>query len=73
MQAGSFWRRFVGTVESSDLDDLRRDMILGISAAVLLVGWLALLSAIGYEGRLEYLPAAFVGCARLTIGQLCTC
>jgi signal transduction histidine kinase/DNA-binding response OmpR family regulator len=60
MQAGSFWRRFVGTIESSDLDDLRRDMILGISAAVLLVGWLALLSAIGYEGRLEYLPAAFI-------------
>jgi signal transduction histidine kinase/CheY-like chemotaxis protein len=60
MQASGFWRRFVGTVESSDLDDLRRDMILGISAAVLLVGWLALLSAIGYEGRLEYLPAAFI-------------
>jgi signal transduction histidine kinase/CheY-like chemotaxis protein len=60
MQASGFWRRFVGTVESSDLDDLRRDMILGISAAVLLAGWLALLSAIGYEGRLEYLPAAFV-------------
>jgi signal transduction histidine kinase/CheY-like chemotaxis protein len=60
MQASGFWRRFVGTVESSDLDDLRRDMILGIGAAVLLVGWLALLSAIGYEGRLEYLPAAFI-------------
>jgi len=60
MQASGFWRRFVGTVESSDLDDLRRDMILGISAAALLVGWLALLSAIGYEGRLEYLPAAFI-------------
>ena len=59
MQASSFWGRFVGTVESGDLDDLRRDMILGISAAVLLVGWLALLSAIGYEGRSEYLPAAF--------------
>jgi signal transduction histidine kinase/CheY-like chemotaxis protein len=60
MQASGFWRRFVGTVESSDLDDLRRDMILGISAAALLAGWLALLSAIGYEGRLEYLPAAFI-------------
>ncbi len=60
MQASGFWRRFVGTVESSDLDDLRRDMILGISAAVLLIGWLALLSAIGYEGPVEYLPAAFI-------------
>jgi signal transduction histidine kinase/CheY-like chemotaxis protein len=60
MQASGFWRRFVGTVESSDLDDLRRDMILGIGAAVLLAGWLALLSAIGYGGRLEYLPAAFI-------------
>jgi signal transduction histidine kinase/CheY-like chemotaxis protein len=60
MQASSFWQRYVGTIESGDLDDLRRDMILEVSAAVLVIGWLLTLSAIGYEGRLEYLPAAFI-------------
>ena len=60
MQASSFWQRYIGTIESGDLDDLRRDMILEVSAAVLVIGWLLTLSAISYEGRLEYLPAAFI-------------
>jgi signal transduction histidine kinase/CheY-like chemotaxis protein len=60
MQASSFWQRFIGTIESGDLDDLRRDMILEIGAAVLVIGWLLTLSAIGYDGRLEYLPAAII-------------
>jgi signal transduction histidine kinase len=60
MQASSFWRRFIGTIESGDLDDLRRDMILEIGVAAFVIGWLVTLSAIGYEGRLEYLPVAFI-------------
>ena len=60
MQASSFWQRFIGTIESGDLDDLRRDMILEIGVAAFVIGWLVTLSAIGYEGRLEYLPVAFI-------------
>ena len=60
MQSSSFWKRFIGTVESGDIDDLRRDMILEIGVATFIVGWLLTLAAIGYEGRLEYLPSAFI-------------
>ena len=60
MQSSSFWKRFIGTVESGDIDDLRRDMILEIGVATFIVGWLLTLAAIGYEGRLEYLPSALI-------------
>ncbi len=60
MQASSFWKRFIGTVDSGDLADLRRDMILEIGVVTFVIGWLATLAAIGYEGRLEYLPAALI-------------
>jgi len=60
MQASSFWQRYIGTIESGDLDDLRRGMVLEVGAAALVIGWLLALSAIGYDGRLEYLPAAII-------------
>lgn len=60
MQASTFWQRFIGTVESGDLDDLRRDMILEISAAIFVIGWILMVTAIGYDGRLENLPVALI-------------
>jgi len=60
MQASAFWKRWISTIESGDLDDLRRDMILEISVATFVAGWLMTLAAIGYEGQLEYLPSALV-------------
>ena len=60
MQASSFWKRFIGTVDSDDLADLRRDMILEIGVVAFVIGWLTTLAAIGYEGRLEYLPTALI-------------
>jgi hypothetical protein len=58
MQASNFWKRFVKTTESADLDELRHDIILIVSVVVLVIGWLVTLSAIGFDGHLEYLPAA---------------
>jgi len=60
MQASSFWKWFIGTVDSGDLADLRRDMILEVGVAAFVIGWLATLVAIGYGGRLEYLPTALI-------------
>ena len=31
MQASSLWKWFIGTVDSGDLADLRRDMILEVA------------------------------------------
>jgi len=33
-------------------------MILEVGVVALVIGWLTTLAAIGYEGRLEYLPTA---------------
>ena len=60
MRESIIWKRFVRTTESGDLDDLRRDLILIVSVVVLVSGWLLTLSATGFEGRLEYLPAGFI-------------
>ena len=60
MPDSSGWKRFVSTTELADLDDLRRDLILIVSVVVLVFGWLLTLSSIGFEGRLEYLPAGFI-------------
>ena len=38
MQASSFWKRFIGTVDSDDLADLRRDMILEVGVVALVIG-----------------------------------
>ena len=68
MQASRFWKRFVETTESDDLDDLRRDIILIIGGVLLAIGWLLTLSAIGYDGHLEYLPTALILLAGSVIG-----
>ena len=60
MQAGAFWQRFIGTIELGDLDDLRRDMILEIGATGIAIGWILTISAIGYDGRIAYLPTALI-------------
>ena len=60
MQASAFWKRWFSTIESGDLDDLRRDLVLEIGVAEFVIGWLMTLAAIGYEGRLEYLPSALI-------------
>ena len=60
MRNSPLWKHFVSTTESADLDDLRRDLILIVSVVVLAFGWLLTLSAISFEGRLEYLPAGFI-------------
>lgn len=60
MQASSFWQRFSGVAESGDLDDLRRDMVVEISVALAVVGWLLFVASIRYDGRLEGLPAALI-------------
>ena len=53
------WKRLIGTTESADLDDLRRDIVPLINVATLIIGWLVTLSAI--------VRAA----ARLSIGFSC--
>jgi len=51
---GTWWKRFMGTAESGDLADLRRDTILEIGAAMFVIGWMVMVSAIGFEGNLQY-------------------
>ena len=48
MRESIIWKQFVSTRESGDLDDLRRDLVLIVSVAVLVSGWLLTLSAIGF-------------------------
>ncbi len=57
MLAGNYWKRFVGTTEPVDLGDLRHDMILVVTAVVLVIGWLVTLSGIAFGGHPEYLPS----------------
>ena len=73
MRESIIWKRFVSTTESGDLDDLRRDLILIVSVVVLVSGWLLTLSAIGFEGRLEYLPAGFILLGGSVIGLWLRC
>ncbi len=58
MQATTFWPRGVGPLESGDLADLRRELIVEISAAMVGVAWVVMVSALGFEGHVEQLWVA---------------
>jgi len=47
MQASPVWQRFVKPVASVELSDVRREMIVEISAAMIGVNWLVVVIAIG--------------------------
>ena len=60
MGKGHFRARYIETVESADLTDLRGDMILEIDAALFAFGWLLVLEAIGYGGQRAHLGTALI-------------
>ncbi len=68
MRDSFFRKRFVSATESADLDDVRRDLIAIVSVVVLGLGWLLTLSALGFDGRPEYLPAGFMLLAGSVLG-----
>jgi len=68
MQTDIPWKRSVEATESGDLDDLRYDLTLIITVAMLGISWILVLFAIGYGGHLEELPAAGLLLAGSAIG-----
>ena len=51
-----FWKRWVESPESADLDDARRDVILEVGVGVFVIGWL--IALIAYGGKIDYLWSA---------------
>jgi len=66
MQYDRLWKRFVETNDPGDLRDLRQDLILEIGAGSILVGWVVMVSAVGYGGQ----PANLGVAALLFAGAL---
>jgi len=64
MQVNTFWKRFFNRNDTSDLSDLRLDMIFEIAILVFILAWLVVLNSIRYQGQVEGLLVAlplFVG------------
>jgi signal transduction histidine kinase/DNA-binding response OmpR family regulator len=51
MQNKQPWDRFFKNSDSQDLIDLRRDLLLEIGVGGIVVGWIVMVSAIGYNGN----------------------
>jgi signal transduction histidine kinase/CheY-like chemotaxis protein len=47
----SLWKRFIETNDPGDLHDLRQDLILEIGAGAIFVGWIIMITAVGYGGQ----------------------
>lgn len=60
MQNKQPWDRFFKTSDSQDLIDLRRDLLLEIGVGGIVVGWIVMVSAIGYNGNPRNLWVALV-------------
>ena len=60
MTEKKFWRRILGTTESEDLDDIRRDMILSIVVMMIFVGWLILWASLHYRQQGYFWAAAML-------------
>lgn len=60
MEVNKMWNRFGETSETSDLQDLRKDLILEIGAGGIIVGWIVAAAAFGFGGVPQMLWVALV-------------